>query len=85
MSRTISINMSLTPIVEHDVSADRYIVYYKEFPQAIASGLSEDEAENNLIFIVEEMWKRQENDLKKFLLDNYIKDIHIKSQSRANP
>ena len=85
MSRTISINMSLTPIVEHDVSADRYIVYYKEFPQAIASGLSEDEAENNLIFIVEEMWKRQENDLKKFLVDNYIKDIHIKSQSRANP
>ena len=85
MSRTISINMSLTPIVEHDVSADRYIVYYKEFPQAIASGLSEDEAENNLIFIVEEMWKRQENDLKRFLLDNYIKDIHIKSQSRANP
>ena len=79
MSRQVQINMNLTPVIKHDTQTKQYIIYYEEFPQAIASGNNADEAENNLIFLVEQMWQKRSDDLKKFLLDNYIKKIQINS------
>lgn len=57
MSRQMQLNISLTPISEHDMKTDSYVIYYKEFPNAIAVGHTEEEAELNLIPLVELMWK----------------------------
>ena len=77
MSRQVQINMQLTPVIKHNVETNKFVIYYEEFPQAIASGDNEDEAEDNLMYLVEEMWQKRSDDLKKFLLDNYIKKIQI--------
>jgi len=83
MNRQINLNISLTPVSEYDAKAERYIMYFKDFPQAIASGVSEDEAENNLIFLVEDMWKKRKDDLRNFLLKNYGEQIRIQSSVKC--
>jgi predicted RNase H-like HicB family nuclease len=80
MPRNLLLNVSLTPIVEHDIDADRYVMYYSEFPEALAVGETETEAELNLSVLVELMWQERPKDLAKKLLENYINDSH-----RASP
>ena len=77
MTRQIQLNLALTPVVNYDGRLSRYSIYYEEFPEAIATGKNEDEAENNLIFLVEDMWSKRPEDLKSYLLKNFIDKIHI--------
>jgi len=84
MARQVQINLNLNPVVTYDTKTKEYVIYYEEFPQAIATGSSKDEAEDNLIFLVEQMWQKRSDDLKKFLLDNYIQNIQINSSPSAN-
>ncbi|MEJ7676341.1 MAG: hypothetical protein WKG06_00360 [Segetibacter sp.] len=76
MSRDMQLNIALTPVLEHDIDTDRFMIYYKEFPQAFAIGKTEDEAELNLIPVLELMWKERPKDLEKVLLEKYINDSH---------
>jgi predicted RNase H-like HicB family nuclease len=78
MSRNMQLNISLTPVLEHDIDTDRFLIYYREFPQAFAVGKTEDEAEGNLIPLVELMWKERPRELEKVLLEKYINDAHRK-------
>lgn len=77
MPRQIQLNISLTPTRVYDKETNRHIIFYNEFPQAIATGSNEDEAERNLAFLVEDMWQKQSTDLKKYLLENYNNAIKI--------
>jgi predicted RNase H-like HicB family nuclease len=76
MARQIQLNISLEPEVKHDINTDLYVIWYKEFPEAFAEGRSIEEAENNLIPVLELMWKEHPRDLEKKLLMNYINDSH---------
>ena len=76
MARQIQLNISLEPVFEHDIETDRYIIWYKEFPEAFAEGKTIEEAENNLIPALELMWKEHPKDLSKKLLEKYINDTH---------
>jgi len=73
------ININLTPILEYDSKANRFVVYYEEFPEAIAIGVDENEAENNLAFLVEDMWQERKDELKEYLLLNYKHKIQIQT------
>jgi predicted RNase H-like HicB family nuclease len=79
MSRNIQLNISLTPTINFDNNTGNFIIYYNEFPQAIATGASEDEAERNLAFLVEQMWQKRSEDLKKYLWENYKESIQLKA------
>lgn len=72
----MQLNISLEPVVQHDIETDMYILWYKEFPEAFAEGRTIDEAENNLIPTVELMWKEHPDDLRRKLLEKYINDSH---------
>jgi len=76
MSRDVLLNLSFTPVVEHDIEADRYVMYYAEFPEAHAVGKTIDEAEDNLIPLVELMWQEKPRDLAQKLLKDYLNDSH---------
>lgn len=76
MSRQIQLNISLTPVVEHDTGTNMYIIWYKEFPEAFAEGKSVDEAENNLIPTLELMWTERPKELEKVLIERYVNDQH---------
>ena len=78
MQRQIQLNIGLTTSVSQDSQTGNYVIYYNEFPQAIASGRTQEEAENNLIYLVEQMWTKQSEDLKKYLWDHYRESIKIK-------
>lgn len=80
MARLMQLNISLTPVVEHDINTDLYLIWYEQFPEAFAEGKSIDEAENNLIPVLELMWRERPRELEKKLLEKYINDSH-----RANP
>lgn len=80
MKREMLLNISLTPVIEHDMKTNSYIMYYKEFPNAVAVGDTVDEAELNLIPLVEMMWREKPRDLAKILVNNYINNSH-----RNNP
>ena len=71
-------NISLEPVVEHDIKTDLYVLWYKEFPEAFAEGRTIEEAENNLIPTLELMWRERPRELEKRLLENYINDSHRK-------
>lgn len=77
MAKQIQINLGLNTIHNYDGKTDRHMVYYKEFPQAIATGKNEEEAENNLIFLVEDMWRKRPDDLKALLMESYMDKIKI--------
>ena len=83
MPRDIMLNISMPQEFEYDAQTQRYIVSFKDFPAAIATGKTEDEAEQNLIFLVEDMWKRRAQDLKDFLLHNYGSHIQIQSSAKC--
>ena len=83
MSRQIQLNIGLTPIINQDNKTGNYVIYYNEFPQAIATGKTADEAERNLIFLVEQMWQKQSTDLKKYLLEHYEQSIKINSPANC--
>lgn len=85
MTRQLLLNISLTPIINKDNKTGNYIIYYNEFPQAIASGSTQDEAEINLGYLVEDMWKKRSSDLKKFLLEHHADSILIKSKPIVDP
>lgn len=55
MTRQVQLNITLTPIITKDNKTGNYIIYYSEFPNAIASGSTEDEAEINLGYLVEDI------------------------------
>ena len=80
MARQIQLNISLTPIVKHDINTDLYVIWYEQFPEAFAEGRSIDEAENNLIPVLELMWSQRPEDTKRKLMESYINDSH-----RINP
>lgn len=84
MSRNVILNISLTPVVNYDSKAERYIIFYEEFPQAVAAGKSEDEAEANLAFLLEDIWSKREDEAKTFLLENYKSRISIQSSINAD-
>lgn len=79
------LNINLTPVSEFDSKANRFIVYYEEFPEAIAIGVDENEAENNLAFLVEDMWQKRKDELKEYLLLNYKHQIKIQTTQGVNP
>ncbi|MFN2440007.1 MAG: hypothetical protein ABR503_12465 [Chitinophagaceae bacterium] len=81
MLRKVQLNINLTPIVEYDSTANRFIIYYEEFPEAIATGINEDEAQNNLAFLVEDMWVKRTDELKEYLLRNHKHQIQIQTKS----
>jgi predicted RNase H-like HicB family nuclease len=85
MARQIQLNISLEPVVEHDVNTDMYVIWYKEFPEAFAEGKTIDEAENNLIPTLELMWKEHPRELNKKLLENFINDSHRKGPQVVFP
>ena len=76
MPRNVLLNLLFTPIFEHDIEADRYVMHFKEFPEAHAVGKTVEEAEDNLIPLVELMWQEKPRDLAKKLLEDYLKDSH---------
>jgi predicted RNase H-like HicB family nuclease len=80
MARQIQLNISLTPVVRHDIDTELFLIWYDQFPEAFAEGKSIEEAENNLIPVLELMWKERPRELEKKLLDQYINDSH-----RSNP
>lgn len=73
--RQLNINIALTPVLERDIKSDQFYTYYKEFPQAIAVGETEEDAETRLAHLVENMWKEHNEDLKE-TLHKYINDNH---------
>jgi hypothetical protein len=83
MIRQIQLNIGLTPVIDQDRQTGDFVVYYNEFPQAIASGSTADEAETNLGYLVEDMWRKQSADLKRYLLENYSQSIHINSPTNC--
>ena len=83
MPREIQINLGLKPVTRYDDPTKRFIIYYEEFPMAIAVGENEDEAERNLIFLVEDMWKKRPNDLKVLLMEGYMDKIKINSSAHC--
>jgi hypothetical protein len=84
MTHNAQLNIKLTPVVEYDSKANRFVVYYEEFPEAIATGINEDEAEDNLAFLVQDMWVRRKDELKEYLLRNFKHQIEIQTRKRAN-
>lgn len=85
MPSIAQLNIKLTPVLEYDSKANRFVVYYEEFPEAIAVGINEDEAENNLAFLVEDMWQKRKDELKEYLLLNYKHQIQIQTTHSVNP
>jgi len=79
MARQIQLNISLEPVFRHDVQTDRYVFWYKEFPEAFSEGRTIEEAENNLIPTLELMWQEHPKDLERKLLEKYINDSHRKN------
>jgi predicted RNase H-like HicB family nuclease len=77
MSRQIQINLGLTSAVTFDSKTHSYVIYFKEFPNAIAMGKSEDEAEDNLIFLLEDMWQQRQDDIRDYLMKHFPDKIQI--------
>ncbi len=71
MARHIQLNLQLNPVYRFDSKTDQYTTYYEEFPNAIAVGETEEEAEIRLIHLVETMWKERPDDLRQTLLTKY--------------
>jgi predicted RNase H-like HicB family nuclease len=68
MKREIQLSIGLTPNITFDGKTDLFVIYYEQFPQAIAAGKTEDEAEINLIHILELMFKERKEEIKEFLV-----------------
>ena len=85
MKKSAQLNISLTPVCEYDAKTKRFIIYYEEFPEAIATGVNEVEAETNLGYLVEDMWKIRTDELKEYLLRNHKHQITIQTGSSVNP
>lgn len=79
MAREIQLNLGLTPVFEFDGKTDQYVSYFKEFPNAMAVGKSEDDAENRLIHLVEAMWRDKPDDLRKALINIYADNAAARS------
>ena len=71
MARQIQLNLQLTPVYRFDSKTDQYTTYYEEFPNAIAVGETEEDAEIRLVHLVETMWKERHDDLRHTLLTKY--------------
>jgi predicted RNase H-like HicB family nuclease len=82
MSRKLQLSIALTPVVHYDNKTDQYVTYFEEFPQAIAVGESEEDADNRLIHLVEVMWKERKEELENTLLTKYINKSHRNSESK---
>lgn len=78
------LNIKLTTVLEYDNKAETFVVYYKEFPNAIATGATEEDAENNLAFLVEDMWRRRPTELKEFILHKHSHQIQIQTNRCVN-
>lgn len=85
MARQIQLNISLEPLFEHDVEADMYVIWYKEFPEAFAEGRTIEEAEDNLIPTLELMWRERPKELENKLIEKYINDSHRKGPQIVFP
>lgn len=85
MSRLMNFNISLTPITTFDLETKTYVTYYKEFPNAIAVGNTEEEAETNLDPLVELMWKEKPLDLEKRLMEIYLSNRNRNTPTISNP
>ena len=75
--REIQLNLQLTPVFEFDGKTDQFVSYFKEFPNAMAVGESENDAENRLIHLVEAMWKDRPDELRKTLINIYANNTHV--------
>ena len=78
MQRQIQLNISLTPVRHYDETTDQHVTYYEEFPQAVAVGDTEEQADNKLIHLVERMWQDEKQDLIETLKGKYLQDKHLR-------
>ena len=71
----LSIEVEFTPVFKRNKTTGKYEMYYKEFPQAIASGTTKREAELNLIetfiaTLIEKKEKIRERFINKYYSDS---------------
>jgi predicted RNase H-like HicB family nuclease len=84
MKREIQLSIGLTPNITFDDKSGLFVIFYEQFPQSIAAGNTEDEAEINLIHLLELMFKERKEELKEFLVsklnDTQKTELGIKRQ-----
>lgn len=80
MRRELQLNLELTPVYHFDSKTSQFVTYYEEFPNAIAVGENEQDAELRLAALVEKMWKEEPQDVKKFFLEKYEDKIQSGSK-----
>jgi predicted RNase H-like HicB family nuclease len=70
----LSIEVKFTPVFKRNKTTNKYSMYYKEFPQAIALGTTKREAELNLIeTFIATLTERKEKIRERFI-NNYYAD-----------
>jgi predicted RNase H-like HicB family nuclease len=70
----LSIEVKFTPVFKRNKTTNKYSMYYKEFPQAIALGTTKREAELNLIeTFIATLIERKEKIRERFI-NNYYAD-----------
>jgi predicted RNase H-like HicB family nuclease len=70
----LSIEVKFTPVFIHNETTGKYSIYYKEFPQAIASGKTKREVELNLIEIFIAMLIERKEKIREHFINNYYND-----------
>ncbi len=80
MLRELQLNLQLTPVYNYDNKTDQYTTYFEEFPNAIAVGENEQEAELRLAHLVEKMWVEEADDVRNFFLERYSDKIKAGSK-----
>lgn len=82
MRRELQLNLLLTPVYRYDNKTDQHVTYYEEFPNAIAVGENEKDAETRLAHLVEKMWMEKPEDVRKFFIENYGEKMKAGSKIR---
>ena len=70
---TLPTEVTLAPVVAQDEKTGYYEMHYKEFPQAIGYGKTEQEAELNLIQSLIGMLKERKEKIREQSLNKYYK------------
>jgi hypothetical protein len=79
MNQEILVSIKLTTVMEQDKRTGFFTAYYKQFPQAIAYGKTETEAELSLIDICQIMFNERKGEIKQELIENYIPKADLES------
>jgi predicted RNase H-like HicB family nuclease len=67
----LSTEVKFIPVFIRDETTSKYLVYYKEFMQAVASGKTKREAEFNLIEIFIAMLIERKEKIREHFINNY--------------